>query len=35
MIEVHELASAYGWAERDILEMSPHRRHFYLEACLG
>jgi hypothetical protein len=35
LTEVHELASAYGWAERDILEMSPHRRRFYLEACLG
>jgi hypothetical protein len=35
LIEVHQLASAYGWAERDILEMSPHRRRFYLEACAG
>jgi hypothetical protein len=33
LAEVHELASAYGWAERDILEMSPHRRRFYLESC--
>lgn len=35
MIEVHQLASAYGWAEREILEMSPYRRRFYLEACAG
>ena len=35
LTEVHQLASAYGWAERDILEMSPHRRRFYLEACAG
>ena len=33
LAEVHQLASAYGWAERDILEMSPYRRHFYLESC--
>jgi hypothetical protein len=33
LAEVHELASAYGWAERDILAMSPHRRRFYLESC--
>jgi hypothetical protein len=35
LAEVHQLASAYGWAERDILEMSPYRRRFYLEACAG
>jgi hypothetical protein len=35
LAEVHQLASAYGWAERDILEMSPFRRRFYLEACAG
>jgi hypothetical protein len=35
LAEVHQLAAAYGWAERDILEMSPYRRHFYLEACAG
>ena len=35
MAEVHQLASAYGWAERDILEMSPYRRRFYLESCYG
>lgn len=28
--EVHLLASAYGWAERDILAMSPWRRQAYL-----
>lgn len=29
--EVHALASAYGWRERDILELAPNRRHRYLE----
>ena len=29
--EVHELASAYGWSESDILAMSPWRREAYLE----
>jgi hypothetical protein len=29
--EVHVLASAYGWAERDILELSPWRRRLYLQ----
>jgi hypothetical protein len=28
--QVHRLASAYGWREADILEMSPSRREFYL-----
>jgi hypothetical protein len=29
--DVHTLASAYGWCERDILALSPARRQFYLE----
>lgn len=29
--EVHALASAYGWSERDILAMHPWRRQVYLE----
>jgi hypothetical protein len=29
--EVHALASAYGWAERDILSMSAARRGRYLQ----
>src|SRR5699024_7455752 len=29
--EVHAIASAYGWREADILEMSAARREFYLE----
>jgi hypothetical protein len=33
LLEVHQLALAYGWAERDILQMSPYRRRFYLESC--
>jgi hypothetical protein len=28
--EVHELASAYGWSEAQILSISPARRQFYL-----
>jgi len=31
MSDVHALASAYGWRERDVLELSPTRRQFYLE----
>lgn len=30
MHEVHILASAYGWSERDIVAMSPRRRRVYL-----
>lgn len=29
--EVHTLARAYGWSERDILGMNAQRRHHYLE----
>lgn len=29
--EVHNLASAYGWREADILALSPWRRQYYLE----
>jgi hypothetical protein len=32
--DVHTLASAYGWNERDILALSPARRQFYL-ALIG
>ena len=32
LLEVHMLASAYGWQESDILALSPPRRRFYLEA---
>lgn len=31
--DVHVLARAYGWSERDILAMSPIRRHAYLETA--
>jgi uncharacterized protein (UPF0212 family) len=31
LLEVHTLASAYGWREMDILAMSPQRRQLYLE----
>jgi hypothetical protein len=30
LLEVHLLASAYGWREIDILNLSPWRRQFYL-----
>lgn len=33
--EVHILASAYGWREVDILNLSPQRRHFYLSLVGG
>ena len=33
--EVHQLASAYGWSEADILAMSPWRRQVYLELQGG
>ncbi|SAL81989.1 hypothetical protein AWB74_06122 [Caballeronia arvi] len=31
LVEVHRLARAYGWSERDILGMAPARRKAYLE----
>lgn len=31
LADVHDLASAYHWSERDILAMSPARRNAYLE----
>jgi hypothetical protein len=31
--DVHGLASAYGWSERDILSMSATRRRLYLELA--
>lgn len=31
LMEVHALASAYGWSERDIISMSARRRRLYLE----
>ncbi len=31
MFEIHLLASAYGWTEREILGLSEHRRALYLE----
>jgi hypothetical protein len=30
--DVHRIASAYHWSEREILALSPARRQFYLEA---
>lgn len=31
LLEVHTLARAYGWSEREILSLSARRRHAYLE----
>ncbi|HEB77907.1 MAG TPA: hypothetical protein ENI90_05215 [Methylothermaceae bacterium] len=31
LLDVHYLAQAYGWSEREILAMSPRRRRIYLE----
>ena len=31
MRDVHELATAYGWSEAEVLSVSPLRRHHYLE----
>lgn len=33
LLEVHLLASAYGWSEADVLDVSESRRAFYLEAA--
>jgi hypothetical protein len=33
--EVHRLAAAYGWSEREILSLSPGRRRRYLEMING
>lgn len=33
--EVHALARAYAWAERDILAMTPIRRRYYLDLLQG
>jgi hypothetical protein len=35
LLEVHLLASAYGWSEADILAVSEPRRAFYLGAAGG
>lgn len=32
--EIHVLASAYGWSEKEILTMSAWRRHYYLDLVL-
>jgi hypothetical protein len=33
LFEIHTLASAYGWAEADILSLSEHRRALYFEMA--
>ena len=31
LLEVHELACAYGWSQAEILSLSPARREFYVD----
>jgi hypothetical protein len=31
LLEVHQLARAYGWSERETLALTPRRRRRYLE----
>jgi hypothetical protein len=33
LVEVHLLASTYGWTEPEVLALSPRRRHHYLELA--
>lgn len=33
LTEVHQLAQAYGWSEREILEVEAWRRRWYMEAA--
>jgi hypothetical protein len=33
LLEVHTLASAYGWSENEILSLSEPRRSFYIEVA--
>ncbi|NBE52170.1 T4 family baseplate hub assembly chaperone [Streptomyces boluensis] len=33
LLDVHLLATAYGWSESQILALSPLRRRYYLELC--
>ena len=35
LVDVHTLASAYGWSEREILSLSEQRRALYLEMVRG
>lgn len=32
LLDVHQLASAYGWSENDVLALGPVRREYYLAA---
>ena len=33
--EIHVIASRYGWSEAQILDLSPSRRHYYLDRLRG
>lgn len=35
LLEVHQLAAAYGWSEADVLALGPRRRQAYLELTSG
>ncbi|WP_166026611.1 hypothetical protein [Streptomyces chilikensis] len=34
LLDVHLLATSYGWSEPEILALSPLRRRYYLELCV-
>ena len=34
LVDVHQLAKAYGWGEREILMMSKYRRKYYLDLVI-
>ena len=35
LADVHRIASTYGWAEKEILDMDPVRRRYYLEMIMN
>ena len=35
LLEVHQLAAAYGWSEAEVLALGPRRRQAYLELVGG
>ena len=34
LLEIHTLASAYGWSEQAILELNPRRRQHYMNMVM-
>ena len=35
LVDVHDLAVAYGWSEHEVLSLTPERRQAYLELVRG